>query len=143
MALRAGVYIVPTNRLYIERTVWLIAGIALSISTALAPLVQPLWVLGVVVTGLVSIQVGITGFCAVGNVLQWFGFTPMLGDRTPRRWSLYRTQTDKCYLERRIYVALGINISVPSWCSCRVNGGHPSRFSSAERWCGLPPLVIA
>jgi hypothetical protein len=114
MALRTGVYIVPTNRWYIERTVWLIAGIVLLIITALALLVQPLWILGVVATGLVSIQVGITGFCPVGNVLRLFGFSPMLGDRTPSRWNLYRMQTDKWYLERRIYVAVGINISVAS-----------------------------
>jgi hypothetical protein len=54
------------------------------------------------------------GLLPVGNVLQWFGFTPMLGGRTPRRLNLYRMQTDKWYLERRIYVAVGINISVAS-----------------------------
>src|SRR5579871_3419539 len=114
MALRTGVYVVPTNRWYIERTVWLIAGIVLLISTALALLVQPLCILGVVATGLVSIQVGLTGFCPVGNVLRLFGFKPMLGDSTPRRWNLYFMQTDKWYLERRIYVAVGFNISVAS-----------------------------
>ena len=36
MTLRSGIYIVPTNRWYIERTVWLIAGILLLIVTALA-----------------------------------------------------------------------------------------------------------
>ncbi|MGA2511555.1 MAG: hypothetical protein ABSG27_15150, partial [Candidatus Acidiferrales bacterium] len=36
MALRSGVYIVPTNRWYIERTVWLIAGVVLLASTAMA-----------------------------------------------------------------------------------------------------------
>jgi len=114
MALRTGVYIVPTNRWYIERTVWLIAGIVLLISTALALLVQPLWIWGVAATGLVSINVGITGFCPIGNVLRLFGFTPMLGSTTPRRWNLYFMQTDKWYLERRIYVAVGINITVAS-----------------------------
>jgi hypothetical protein len=114
MALRSGVYIVPTNRWYIERTVWLIAGIVLLVSTALALLVQRLFILGVVATGLVSISVAFTGFCPVGNVLRLFGFTPMLGSKTPRRWNLYFMQTDRWYLERRIYVAVGINISVAS-----------------------------
>ena len=114
MAMRTGVYIVPTHRWYIERTVWLIAGIVLLLSTALALLVQPLYILGVVATGLVSINVGLTGFCPVGNVLRLFGFTPMLGDSTPRRWNLYFMQTDRWYLERRIYVAVGINITVAS-----------------------------
>lgn len=114
MALRSGVYIVPTNRWYIERTVWLIAGFVLLLSTAMALLQNPLWILGVTATGLVSINVGITGFCPVGNVLRLFGFTPMLGSATPKRWNLYFMQTDKWYLERRIYVAVGFNISVAS-----------------------------
>ena len=32
MALRKGVYIVPTDRWYIERTVWLIAGLVLLVN---------------------------------------------------------------------------------------------------------------
>ena len=114
MALRKGVYIVPTSRWYIERTVWLIAGVALIASTALALLVNPLWILGVIATGLVSINVAFTGFCPVGNILRLFGFTPMLGSATPKRWNLYFMQTDRWYLERRIYLAVGINISVAS-----------------------------
>lgn len=114
MALRTGVYIVPTERWYIERTVWLIAGIVLLVSTALALLVQKLCMLGVIATGLVSINVAFTGFCPVGNVLRLFGFSPMLGSKTPTRWGLYFMQTDQWYLERRIYLAVGINISVAS-----------------------------
>lgn len=114
MALRSGVYIVPTNRWYIERTVWLVAGFVLLLSTAMALLSNPLWILGVTATGLVSINVGVTGFCPVGNVLRLFGFTPMLGSAAPKRWNLYFMQTDKWYLERRIYVAVGFNISVAS-----------------------------
>ena len=114
MILRAGVYTVPTDRWYIERTVWLVAGVVLLASTALALLVHPLWILGVIATGLVSINVAFTGFCPVGNVLRLFGFTPMLGQNTPTRWNLYFMQTDRWYLERRIYLAVGINISIAS-----------------------------
>lgn len=114
MTLRSGVYIVPTNRWYIERTVWLIAGIVLLACTSLALLVNRLWILGVIATGLVSINVAFTGFCPVGNALRLFGFTPMLGSKTPSRWNLYFMQTDRWYLERRIYLAVGINISVAS-----------------------------
>ena len=116
MALRSGVYIVPTHRWYIERTVWLIAGIVLLASTALALVVDPLWISGVTATGLVSINVAFTGFCPVGNVLRLFGFTPMLGSNTSKRWNLYFMQTDRWYLERRIYVAVGFNISVARRC---------------------------
>lgn len=112
MALRSGVYIVPTNRWYIERTVWLIAGVVLLASTAMALLVSRLWILGVIATGLVSINVALTGFCPVGNVLRLFGFSSMLGSERTIRW--YRMKTDKWYLERRIYLFVGINISVAS-----------------------------
>ncbi len=105
---------VPTNRWYIERTVWLIAGIVLLGSTAMALLLDPRWILGVTATGLVSINVAFTGFCPVGNVLRLFGFTPMLGSNTPTRWNMYFMQTDRWYLERRIYLAVGFNISVAS-----------------------------
>lgn len=110
MALRSGVYIVPTNRWYIERTVWLIAGVVLLASTAMALLVNRWWNLGVLATGLVSIQVAFTGFCPVGNVLHRLGFKAMLASDDSKRW--YRMQTDKWYLERRIYLAVGINISI-------------------------------
>ena len=78
------VYIVPTNRWYIERTVWLIAGLSLLTFTGLAAFADPRWVLGVVVTGLSSIAVALTGFCVVGNVLRLFGFTGMLSDPARR-----------------------------------------------------------
>ena len=114
MALRSGVYIVPTHRWYIERTVWLIAGIVLLTSTTLAALVHPLWVVFVIATAAASITVALTGFCLVGNTLRLFGFTPMLGAKAKTRWNLYFMQTDKWYLERRIYLAVGINITVAS-----------------------------
>lgn len=114
MTLRKGVYIVPTSRWYIERTVWLIAGVVLLASTAMALLLNPWWILGVTATGLVSINVAFTGFCPVGSLLRQLGFTPMLGSDKPAPWNLYFMKTDKWYLERRIYLAVGINISVAS-----------------------------
>jgi len=112
MALRKGVYIVPTDWWYIERTVWSIAGVVLLTCTALAVWVNPLWILGVIATGLVSINVAFTGFCPVGNVLYRLGFKPRLG--APNRWNLYFLQTDSWYLERRIYVTVGVNITLAS-----------------------------
>jgi hypothetical protein len=114
MTLRSGVYIVPTHRWYIERTVWLIAGGVLLASTALAAFVDPRWVAMVIATGFASITVALTGFCIVGNLLRLFGFTPMLGERAKPRGNLYFMQTDRWYLERRIYLAVGINISIAS-----------------------------
>ena len=114
MLLRSGIYIVPTDRWYLERMVWLIAGLVLLVATALAALVEPRWVLAIIGVGLVSINVALTGFCIVGNGLRLLGFTPMLATRAPTRWNLYFMQTDRWYLERRIYLAAGINISLAS-----------------------------
>ena len=75
---------------------------------------NPLFILGVIATGLVSINVAFTGFCPVGSVLSMLGFKPMLGSEVPNRWNLYFMKTDRWYLERRIYLAVGINISVAS-----------------------------
>jgi hypothetical protein len=107
-----GVYIVPTHRWYVERTVWLIAGLVLLTSTVLALVVHPYWIGLVVATALASITVSLTGFCVVGNVLTRLGFTPMLGHVRESGW--YFMQTDRWYLERRIYLAVGINLTVAS-----------------------------
>jgi len=110
--MRTGLYIVPTDCWYIERTVWLVAGLVLIASTILALLVNPWYVLFVTATGLASILVSLTGFCVVGNILYRLGCKPMLG--TPYRSRWYRLQTDRWYLERRIYLAVGTNISLAS-----------------------------
>jgi hypothetical protein len=111
---RARFYIVPTDRWYIERTVWLIAGIVLLGSTTLAALFDPLWVLLVIATAWSSILVSLTGFCLVGNVLKRLGFQAKLA-APPRAGSeLYFMQTDSWYLERRIYLAVGINLTIAS-----------------------------
>jgi hypothetical protein len=114
MRLRSGIYIVPTHRWYIERTVWLIAGLVLIASTALAVLVAPQWAIAIIVTGVASIVVALTGFCVVGNLLYRLGFTPMLGRPGATPGAFYFMQTDHWYLERRIYLAVGINISIAS-----------------------------
>jgi hypothetical protein len=113
MALRSGIYIVPTNQWYIERTVWLIAGLVLLASTVLALLVSPYWVLLVIATGAASVVVALTGFCVIGNVLKRLGFRPALASN-PAESKWYFMQTDAWYLERRIYLAVGINISIAS-----------------------------
>ena len=113
MTLRSGVYIVPTDRWYIERTVWLIAGVVLIAATAAAAWINPWWALLIIATGAASVTVAFTGFCVIGNVLHRFGWKPALGVGKPKsKW--YRMQTDRWYLERRIYLAVGINISIAS-----------------------------
>jgi hypothetical protein len=114
MQARPGIYIVPTDRWYIERTVWLVAGCVILVATALAALVHPLWVLGVMATAVASIVVALTGFCIVGNVLARLGFPPALARPGWKPGDLYFMQTDHWYLERRIYVAVGVNLLIAS-----------------------------
>jgi hypothetical protein len=52
--------------------------------------------------------------CPVGNVLRRIGYMPMLGDESAMCGKWYFLQTDRWYLERRIYVFVGINITTAS-----------------------------
>jgi hypothetical protein len=114
MALRSGIYIVPTDRWYIERTVWLIAGVVLIAATAVAALYEPWAALVIVATGCSSVAVSLTGYCVVGNVLHRLGLPHALGTPGSIAGRPYFMQTDRWYLERRIYIAVGINISIAS-----------------------------
>ncbi|HUP07904.1 MAG TPA: hypothetical protein VMU47_12170 [Caldimonas sp.] len=114
MSTRSKLYIVPTDRWYIERTVWLVAGVVLLVGTTLAALVDPRWILLVIATGIASIAVALTGFCIVGNVLARLGFEPALARPGWKRGELYFMQTDAWFLERRIYLVVGINLVLAS-----------------------------
>ena len=114
MSFRKGLYIVPTDTWYIERTVWLIAGFVLLTSTALALFVHPLAIVFVIATGLASIVVAFSGFCIVGNVLNRLGFKGRLASEQGTARNLYLMQTDAWYLERRIYPIVGTNITIAS-----------------------------
>ena len=114
MSTRSKLYIVPTDRWYIERTVWLVAGVVLLVGTTLAALVDPRWILLVIATGIASIAVALTGFCIVGNVLARLGFEPALARPGWKRGDLYFMQTDAWFLERRIYLVVGINLVLAS-----------------------------
>jgi hypothetical protein len=114
MRVRSGIYIVPTDRWYIERAVWLIAGFVLLTSTALAALHDPRWIVFTMITGLISISVAFTGFCPLGSTLKFLGLKGALEDPRPSKWNLYFMQTDKWYLERRIYPTVGFNIALGS-----------------------------
>ena len=114
MSFRSGVYIVPTDEWYIERAVWGIAGIVVLTGTATALWVHPYGALLITATGLSSILVALTGFCVVGNILLRLGLKGRLSAPSPAppRWYLMRT--DRWYLERRIYIVVGINITIAS-----------------------------
>lgn len=108
-----AVYIVPTNKWYIERAVWVIAGVVMVTSTALAAFVDSRFVVFTAATGIASIVVAFTGFDIVGNALHKLGMPSILGD-SARSTKWYFVRTDSWYLERRIYVTVGFNITVAS-----------------------------
>ena len=119
MNTRRGVYLVRTDRWYIERLVWLVAGIDILGSSLLAWQAHPYWALSILFVGLCSIAVAITGFCIVGNLFYRMGLEPLL-QKAPdpghgnERQTWYVMQTDRWFLERRIYLVVGINLSIAS-----------------------------
>ncbi len=131
---------------YIERTVWLIAGIVLLAATALAAFVHPLFVLGVIATGRVSIGVALTGFCAVGNIAAAAWLRIAAGcEESPAASASTSCRPTTGILERRIYVAVGINIidRVGTVAGATAHGGCASPVSSVARWSGSPPRASA
>lgn len=118
MGKRSGVFLVKTSWWYVERMVWLIAGMLVLTSSVLAAVHHPNWVFLVLFTALCSITVAFTGFCIVGNVLYWCGAQPLVPSRRTvnnGKWSkLYFMQTDEWFLERFIYVFVGVNLTIAS-----------------------------
>lgn len=72
-------YIAQTDSWYLERIIWLIAGIFSLGSALLAWLHSPYWL---ILTGLVGINLivfALTGFCLMANILFKLGAKPRLG----------------------------------------------------------------
>jgi hypothetical protein len=118
MGKRSGLYLVKTYTWYLERLVWLIAGTDVLASSILTSILSPIWAYSILFVGLCSIMVALTGFCIIGNILYLFGVRPMIPmkDDSGGKWrrSLYFMQTDRWFLERYIYMFVGINLSISS-----------------------------
>lgn len=72
-------YIAQTDSWYLERIIWLIAGIFALGSALLAWLHSPYWL---ILTGLVGINLivfALTGFCLMANIIYKLGAKPRLG----------------------------------------------------------------
>ncbi|MFN3396279.1 MAG: DUF2892 domain-containing protein [Thermodesulfovibrionales bacterium] len=72
-------YIAQTDSWYLERIIWLIAGIFALGSALLAWLHSPYWL---ILTGLVGINLivfALTGFCLMANIVYKLGARPRLG----------------------------------------------------------------
>ncbi|MCE9598015.1 MAG: DUF2892 domain-containing protein [Spirochaetia bacterium] len=67
-------YCARTDTWYLERVIWLVAGIFALSSTLLGYFVNPYWF---ILTGLVGtnlIILSLTGFCPMAIFLRWIGF---------------------------------------------------------------------
>jgi len=118
MGKRSGLYLVKTHLWYLERLVWLVAGIDVVASSILTRVHSPNWTFSILFVGICSIMVALTGFCVVGNILRLFGVKPMLPQPLRKddgkRRIFYFMQTDRWYLERYIYIFVGVNLSLSS-----------------------------
>ncbi len=71
-------YIAKTDEWYLERIIWLIAGVFSLCSAILAWVHSPYWL---ILTGLVGINLivfSLTGFCLMANILYKLGAKPRL-----------------------------------------------------------------
>ncbi len=71
-------YIAKTNEWYLERVIWLVAGVFALSSALLAAFHSPYWL---ILTGLVGFNLIIfafTGFCLMANILYKLGLKPKL-----------------------------------------------------------------
>jgi len=109
---------VKTHIWYVERLVWLVAGTDVLVSSVLTVTLNPNWAFSILFVGLCSIMVALTGFCVVGNILVLLGARPMIpstaipGAKKDSRF--YFMQTDRWFLERYIYIFVGVNLSLSS-----------------------------
>jgi hypothetical protein len=115
---RHDLFLVKTHVWYVERLVWLVAGTDVVLSSVLTVLLSPNWAYSILFVGVCSLLVAFTGFCIVGNVLVLLGAQPMIPStalRGARRESrFYFMQTDRWFLERYIYLFVGVNLSLSS-----------------------------
>jgi len=62
--------------------------------------------------------VALTGFCIVGNILYLLGVQPLVPDKRTYhegKWNgVYFMKSDEWFLERYIYVFVGVNLSISS-----------------------------
>ena len=75
-------YLAMTDKWYMERAIWLIAGVFALGGTLLAVFHSPYWL---ILTGLVGVNLivyAVTGCCVMANILYKLGFKPVVGNRS-------------------------------------------------------------
>jgi len=67
-------YLAKTNKWYLERVIWLIAGIFILMSLILSYFISPYWLILTALVGINLIIFAFTGFCIMANILIKLGF---------------------------------------------------------------------
>jgi len=67
-------YLAKTDKWYLERVIWLIAGIFILLSLTLAYLFSLYWLILTALVGINLIIFAFTGFCIMANLLVKLGF---------------------------------------------------------------------
>ena len=84
-------------------------------SSILTAYVNSNWAFSILFVGICSLMVAFTGFCIVGNVLLLLGARPMIPSTAiagaKKNSRFYFMQTDRWFLERYIYLFVGVNLS--------------------------------
>jgi len=71
-------YIAKTDKWYLERIIWLIAGVMILLSLALAYFFSTYWLILTVLIGINLIIFAFTGFCIMANILVKLGVKSQL-----------------------------------------------------------------
>jgi len=71
-------YRANTDSWYLERVIWLIAGIFTLSSAVLTFFHSPYWLILTVLVGVNLIIFGVTGFCVMANILYALGARPKI-----------------------------------------------------------------
>ena len=70
-------YLAKTDKWYLERVIWLVAGIFILLSLALAYFISPYWLILTALVGINLIIFAFTGFCIMANLLVKLGVKPL------------------------------------------------------------------
>ncbi|MFZ5996556.1 MAG: YgaP family membrane protein [Nitrospirota bacterium] len=71
-------YIAKTDSWYLERIIWLIAGVFTLASAILAWVHSPYWLILTALVGINLLIFALTGFCLMANILYKLGAKPRL-----------------------------------------------------------------
>ncbi len=71
-------YFAKTDKWYLERIIWLVAGIFILLSLTLAYFFSPYWLILTALVGINLIIFAFTGFCIMANLLVKLGFKSII-----------------------------------------------------------------